>query len=307
LDGSGVAHYGLAVLDAVNATIANVNPQNVAWSAVAGWNGYNNSYSNITVTHAGQISGGNFGGDAVTFTQQGNLSINGMSLTNLNSPAFGFGILRTSNSTLSNILVDGTGTGSGRMFKTNSAAHNTFNSISTNRDEGSYYQGVTIEYFSHHNVWNNCKVTNNINYNNSGVAMYGDQANGNHEGGNHYNTFNNCTVTGNAGYAVWVLDNNNNIEINGGTYSGLAGSYVLAFGDSGPCCNNNVYIHNVTINGPGSTGILIANGSANACINSNTFGPGLTAAINVTASSDIGSGNVLNGLSSNLTPGTCSL
>jgi hypothetical protein len=49
--------------------------------------------------------------------------------------------------------------------------------------------------------------------------MYGDQANGNHQGSNHYNTFNNCTVTGNAGYAVWVLDNNNNMEINGGTYS----------------------------------------------------------------------------------------
>jgi hypothetical protein len=135
--------------------------------------------------------------------------------------------------------------------------------------------------------------------------MYGDQANGNHQGSNHYNTFNNCTVTGNAGYAMWVLDNNNNIEINGGTYSGVAGSYVLAFGDSGPCCNNNVYIHNATINGPGSTGILIANGSANACINNNTFGSGLTAAINVTAANDIGAGNVLNGLSSNLNAGTC--
>ncbi len=104
---------------------------------------------------------------------------------------------------------------------------------------------------------------------------------------------------------MWVLDNNNNIEINGGTFSGVAGSYVLAFGDSGPCCNNSVYIHDATINGPGSTGILIANGSANACINNNTFGPGLTAAINVTAASDIGAANVLNGLSSNLNAGTC--
>src|SRR5438445_6723036 len=102
-----------------------------------------------------------------------------------------------------------------------------------------------------------------------------------------------------------ILDNNNNIEINGVTYSVVAGSYVLAFGDSGPCCNNNVYIHNATINGPGSTGILIANGSANACINNNAFGSGLTAAINVTAASDVGAGNALNGLSSNLNAGTC--
>jgi hypothetical protein len=307
LDGSGVANYGLTVLDAVATTVTNLTAQHLAWSGVAGWNGYNNTYKTITTTHVGMIYGGTVGGAAVTLTQQGNLNVDSVSVSNMNAPAFGFNVIREANGTFSNVSIDATGTGSGRPLKLNSAAHNTLNNVSVNRSEGAYYQGITIEYFSHHNVWNSCKVANNINYNNSGIALYGDQANGNHEGSNHYNTFNNCTVTGNVGYAIWVLDNNNNIEINGGTYSGLAGQYVLAFDDSAPCCTNNAYIHNATINGPGSTGIWIANGSANACINKNTFGPGLTAAINVTAPTDIGSANNLNGLSSNLTPGTCSL
>jgi len=175
-----------------------------------------------------------------------------------------------------------------------------------NRSEAAYYQGITLEYFSHHNVWNNCKVTNNVGSpNNSGITLYGDLANGNHQGSNHYNTFDNCTVTGNSGYAVWVNDNNNNIEINGGTYSGVAGQYVLAFDDSAPCCTNNAYIHNATINGPGAIGIFIENGSKNACINNNTFGLGLITGINVTDASDMGAGNILSGLSSNLFAGTC--
>jgi hypothetical protein len=305
LDGSGVAIYGLTVLDAVNTTVTNLTAQNVAWSGVAGWNGYNNTYKNIAVTHAGMINGGTVGGAAMTLTQQGNLNVDSVSVSNMNAPAFGFNIIKEANGNFSNISIDATGTGSGRPLKLNSAAHNTLNNVSVNRSEGAYYNGITIEYFSHHNVWNSCKVTNSINYNNPGIVLYGDQANGNHEGSNHYNTFNNCTVTRNAGYAVWVLDNNNQIEINGGTYSGLAGQYVLAFDDSAPCCTNNAYIHNATINGPGSIGIWIANGSASACINNNTFGPGLTAAINVTAPSDIGSANILNGLVSNLIPGTC--
>jgi hypothetical protein len=102
-----------------------------------------------------------------------------------------------------------------------------------------------------------------------------------------------------------VSDNNNNIEINGGTYTGVAGQYVIAFDDSAPCCTNNAYIHNATINGPGSIGIYIENGSANACINNNTFGPGLSTAIDVTSPTDIGSGNILNLLSSNLGLGIC--
>jgi len=85
----------------------------------------------------------------------------------------------------------------------------------------------------------------------------------------------------------------------------VAGQYVIAFDDSSPCCTANAYIHNAFIGGPGSTGVYIENGSPDACINNNTFGPGLTTAIDVTASSDIGFGNVLNGLLSNLTPGSC--
>jgi len=306
LDGSGAAMYALAVLNAVNLNVNNLTLQNISCSAIAAVNGYNDAYSTITITHAGTNNGCSIGGSAVSMQQQGNLNVNGVSLSNLNVGAFGFIPFREANGTFSNISVDGTGTGSGRLFKTNSAAHNIFNNISTNRDEGAYYQGITIEYFSHHNVWNNCKVTNNVGSpNNSGITLYGDLANGNHQGGNHYNTFNNCTVTGNSGFALWVNDNNNYLEINGGTYSGVSGQYVLAFDDSAPCCTNNAYIHNATINGPGSIGIFIENGSKNACINNNTFGLGLTTGINVTDASDVGTGNLLNGLTSNLLGGTC--
>jgi hypothetical protein len=305
LDGSGTATYALAVLDAVNLTVTNLTAQNVSCSAIAAVNGYNDSYANITITHAGTNNGCNIGGSAVSLQQQGNLNVNGVSISNMNVGGFGFIPFREANGTFSNISVDGTGTGSGRLFKTNSAAHNVFNNISTNRDEGAYYQGITIEYFSHHNVWNNCKVTNNVSSSgaNNGINLYGDVANGNHQGGNHYNTFNNCTVTGNNGSAIFVSDNNNNLEINGGTYSAVAGLPVIDIGS--PCCANNAYIHNASIGGPGSIGIYIENGSASACINNNTFAPGLSTSIDVTASSDIGSGNVLNGLFSNLTPGSC--
>jgi hypothetical protein len=306
LDGSGAANYALAVLDVVNLTVTNLTAQNVAWSAIASINGYNNSYGNITITRAGTNNGGSIGGSAVSLQQQGNLNVNGVSISNMNLGAFGFIPFREANGTFSNISVDATGTGSGRPFKTNSSAHNTFNNISVNRSEAAYYQGITLEYFSHHNVWNNCKVTNNVGSpNNSGITLYGDLANGNHQGSNHYNTFNNCTVTGNSGYAVWVNDNNNYLEINGGTYSSVAGQYVLAFDDSAPCCTNNAYIHNATINGPGSIGIFIENGSKNACINNNTFGLGLITGISVTDASDVGTGNILSGLSSNLNLGTC--
>src|SRR6266478_5780258 len=306
LDGSGAANYALAVLDVVNLTVTNLTAQNVAWSAIASINGYNNSYGNITITRAGTNNGGSIGGSAVSLQQQGNLNVNGMSISNMNLGAFGFIPFREANGTFSNISVDATGTGSGRPFKTNSSAHNTFNNISVNRSEAAYYQGITLEYFSHHNVWNNCKVTNNVGSpNNSGVTLYGDLANGNHQGSNHYNTFNNCTVTGNSGYAVWVNDNNNYIEINGGTYIGVAGQYVIAFDDSSPCCSNSAYIHNANIGGPGSIGIYIENGSKNACINSNSFGSGLSSGIYVTDASDIGTGNIMSGMSSNLNAGTC--
>jgi hypothetical protein len=228
-----------------------------------------------------------------------------MSLSSLNSLAFGFVPWKEANGTFTNVSVDGTGTGGGRLIKLNSSSHNTFNSVSTNRSEAAYYQGITIEYFSHHNVWNNCKVTGNVGSDtNAGIALYGD-ANGDNQGSNHYNTFNNCTVTGNYGFAIWVYDNNNYVTINGGTWSAAPGFKVIEFGDDSPCCQNNAYIYNATVEPPGSTGIDIENGSTGACINNNVFEPGLSAGINVTASSDMGSSNVMNGLSSNLESGTC--
>ena len=56
--------------------------------------------------------------------------------------------------------------------------------------------------------------------------------------------------------------------------------------------------------GRAASAFYIKNGSPNACINNNTFGPGVSTVIDVTASSDAGSGNLLNGLPSNLNPGS---
>src|SRR5258707_8568647 len=62
-----------------------------------------------------------------------------------------------------------------------------------------------------------------------------------------------------------------------------------------------------TVRGPGSEGLYISSLGTNACVNNNTFvaGTGLSSAISSNGSGDIGSGNILNGLSSNLTPRTC--
>src|SRR5260370_36879633 len=98
----------------------------------------------------------------VSMKQQGNLNVKGVSVSNMNVGAFGFIPFREANGTFSNISVDGTGTGSGRLFKTNSAAHNVFNNIRNNRYEGPYYQGIPIEYFSQHTVWKSCRETNNV-------------------------------------------------------------------------------------------------------------------------------------------------
>jgi hypothetical protein len=67
----------------------------------------------------------------------------------------------------------------------------------------------------------------------------------------------------------------------------------------------NAYVTSATINGAGAQGVYL--GSTNACVNDNTFGAatGLGAAIWSSSSSNLGSGNVMNGLSSNLTAGTC--
>jgi len=68
---------------------------------------------------------------------------------------------------------------------------------------------------------------------------------------------------------------------------------------------SNAYVTSTGINGQGAQGLYL--GSTNACVNINILGAGtgLSAGISSASSTNIGSGNILNGYSSNLNPGTC--
>jgi len=115
--------------------------------------------------------------------------------------------------------------------------------------------------------------------------------------------FVNCSMTdGPNGYG-YTIDNgvtDDNWEISGGTYSGFTNDTNDVMIIQG----NGAYIHDATFIGPTSgTGIRVT--GSNACINNNTFNSGLGGAISVANNTDIGSGNILNGLSGNLASGIC--
>jgi len=298
LDGSGTASYGLAALNAVNLTVSGLNSSHVTLGAIAAVNGFNQSYNNITITHAGSNTGGSIGGSAFSLAQQGSPTVNGVTISSLNSFGFGFIPFRLGGGTFSNISVDGAGTGGGRPFKTNSTAYNTFNSITIHHAEGASYNGLTIEYFSAHNTWNNCVITNMGGSDNAAVSMYGD-TNGAQQGSNHYNTFNNCTISAPVNeYAFRNIDHNDHMEINGGTFSGISGSSVIVVGERG--LSTNAYIHNVTIS-TGSVGVNLIT-SSNGCITSNSLS-GVSNTISSGSSTNVGSGNSPN--NGDLTVGSC--
>jgi hypothetical protein len=221
----------------------------------------------------------------------------------LNNGAFGFELIQSANSTVSNLTVDSTGA-AGRPFKTGAARWNSWNSL-TVKNVPTNYNGISIEYYSSHNTFNSCVVTNNggsgTGTGNAGINSFGNF--------NQYNTFNNCTVTGNGNVQFLInsfdnlrLGQDSNATINGGTFTG-ANSVEPVIEVEGA----SVYIHNATISGPGSAGIGFNSYGINGCINNNTFvaSSGLGSAISSGSSSNIGSGNILNGFSSNLVSGTC--
>jgi hypothetical protein len=114
-------------------------------------------------------------------------------------------------------------------------------------------------------------------------------------------------VTGNGNVQVLInsfdalhLAQDSNITINGGTYTGTNTSEpVIYLGGS------NAYVTSAHINGQGLIGLYLA--SSNACVNNNSFAADaqLTAGIFSSSSTNVGSGNVMNGSSTNLTSGTC--
>jgi hypothetical protein len=302
LDGSGIENYGLLMLGVVDSTISGVTSKNVVYTALYGNSDFNLGWNNVTVSGAG-----NHNGAAMNLSAQGNPSVNRASISNLNLgtvQAFGFEISGAANGSFSNINVDAAGA-SGRPFKTTAARWNTFNSP-TVKNGVSFNNGISLEYYSSHNTYNNCTVTNNgvnagTGNGNSGINLFGNF--------NQYNTFNNCTLSGNGNIQFYVsgfdalhLAQDSHNTISGGTFIGSNNTEpaILIQGDG-------TLITGATINGPGAQGIYLDTQATNACVNNNTFmgNSSLGSAISANASGDLGLGNLFNLLDSNLPLGTC--
>src|SRR5437867_10074961 len=103
-DGSGSNVYGLAMAGVAESTVGGITARNVQGAALLNRGDFNVAWSNITVTGAGSAQCGS----AVWFENQGNLSVNGMSIHNLNSVstnclanrACGFELIQSANSTI---------------------------------------------------------------------------------------------------------------------------------------------------------------------------------------------------------------
>ena len=309
-DGNGSNVYGFTVAGVAESTVSGVTSRNVQGPAIITYGNFNVAWSNITVTGAGS----GWCGSAVLFGYQGNLSVNGMSISKVNpgatgtgclyNGAAGFGLFASANSTITGLTVDAAGA-YGRPFKTIAARWNTFDSL-TVKNGVRANNGISLEYYSSHNMFNGCVVTNNGVGTGTGTGNAGINSFGNF---NQFNTFNNCTVTGNENVQFMIsnfdalrLAQDSNVTINGGTLTGTntVEPVIYVYG-------SNAYVTSATINGQGAVGLYL--GSTGACVNNNTFGAGtgsgLGASIRSDSGTNIGSGNVMNGYSSNLTAGTC--
>jgi hypothetical protein len=305
LNGNGSNTWGLAIAGVVNSTISGVTVENIQGAALLGQGDYNVAWSNIIVTG----SGSDYCGAAAQFDAQGNLSVNGLTISNENTAstsclgggAFGFEMVQSANGTLANVTVNAANA-TGRPFKLTAARHNTFNSLTVENGVAAN-NGVSLEYYSSYNTFNSCVVTNNgagtgTGTGNAGIITFGNF--------NQYNTFSNCTVTGNGNVQAFIsngddlgLAQDTGNTFSGGTYTGSSSEPVFYINGA------NTYITSTYINGPGADGIYI--NDTGACINNNVFsaGTGLSAGISSSSSTNMGANNVMNGNSSNLTAGTC--
>ena len=298
LNGSGTENDGLLMLEVVDSTVTGVTAENVVSQALYGAGDFNLVWNNVTVTRAGNGSGA-----AMGLYVQGNPSVNGASVSNLNpgmaAGALGFQISAAAGGTFANITVDASGA-YGRPFKTTAARWNTFNSITAKNGALSYDDGISIEYYSSHNTFNNCVATNNgtagAGTGNGGIVTFGNF--------NQYNSFNNCTASGNgniqfyiSGFDALRLAQDIGNSVNGGTFTGSNSQEPVMQIEGG-----GTYIHNATFSGPGITGIYVSTQATYACVNNNTFNSGL-GTVSVSTFNDLGLGNNPN--NGNLTQGTC--
>ena len=310
-DGNGSNVYGLVLAGVAESTVSGVTAKNLQGAALLNHGDFNVGWSNITVTGAGSEQCGS----AVWFDSQGNLWVDGMSISNenqgapgtgcLGNGAFGFELVESANSNIANLTVDAT-LASGRPFKTTAARWNTFNSLTVKNSASPYNNGISLEYYSSHNTFCYCVVTNNgsgANSGNAGINTFGNF--------NQYNAFNHCTVSGNgniqfyiSGYDALSLAQDSHNTVSGGSFTGSNG-VVPVMGIQG----DGTFISGATISGPGTYGIYLdaqPRPANNACVNNNTFtaNSGLGGAISANGTNDLGSGNNYNGLSGNPNPTT---
>lgn len=282
-DGNGTVTYGVAINDVANSSITSVTTKNVQGSALISSVSFGLSINNLTVSRAGSEGCG----AAVSLYLSGNLTGTGISLSGLNpgtsgsgcllDGAFGFALVEGANGTIQNLTVDSAGTGGGRPMKLTSSRYNTFDSL-TVKNGCCAFNGLSLEYYSSHNTFNSCTITDNggsgTGNGNAGINSFGNF--------NQYNAFNQCTVTGNGNVQILV----NNFD-------------AMRLGQ-----DSNDTFNGTTVGGPG-TGFLIE--ASSACVNNNVLqaGSGLNTGISVMNTTNVGAGNVLNGYSSNLASGTC--
>ncbi len=313
-NGSGTgAGYGLLISVAVNLTFTNLTIQNVGGASVYARYLYNVTFNNVNQTHCSGQYGACF--DMRRYSQ---VTINGMAISLLNTVdgSDNFSPYEGTDSTFTNVTADrapqpGQANHGGRPWKYNATSYTTVNGAvvkngcvvqsgsftctAAGGTEGSGFNGISLEYYSRHNTFSNCRVINNGG---DGIVGFNN--------GNDYNTLQNCTMYGNGIYQFGGSSSDNNWTVGGGTYGpGWSDQHVIGFS----CCGgvtNNIYVHDATIKGPGDVGLSVG-GASNACINNNTFisGTGIISAGISVNTNDIGSGNVLNGLTSNLTAATC--
>ncbi len=301
LDGALTAATGLLASGVADSTFTNVTVKNTTCNygcyGIRGQLGWNVSWNNLTITGL-TCSTSN---TALSLYQQGNLNVNGVSISGGSGAVLGFIPYEEANGTFTNVTVDNSGH-AGRPVKLNSSTYNTFNSLTAKNGSDPGGNGISVEYYSQHNTFNNCVVTNNGGVQ---IYMFGNGGGAQNQAVNGYNKFVNCTVQGNGtNYEVADSGASPYIEISGGTYTGsFSSDHVIDNEDS---ASTNMYVHDAIINGISAVGMYIS--SNNGCINNNTLGGSGTNIANgiyASGTGTLGSGNVLNGLASDLPPGTC--
>jgi hypothetical protein len=297
-DGSGTMSTGLNIQGVADWTISGVTAQNFVDGAIVGFYGFNDTYSGITITKAGSHAS-----CAFNLHNSGHMTWTNITLSSLNSASpsgftFGWCANTTADNTGTNISVDLAGASPGRAIKFTALAYSTFNGLSAINASAGANNGISLEYYSAHDTFNNCIMSAD---NATGFTTFGNY--------NDFTTLNNCTMTVGTGNSVTAVNQaasflgrrDQNLTITGGRYSGTSGFPLIDI------AGDNTIIQNATF-GPGSAGIdFIVSGLTGACINNNTFGAGLSYAYASNGASGLADGNVLNGNSviGPLPTGTC--